>query len=106
MKNTISVILFGLLLFCQSAWALDLHTAKAQGLVGETTSGYLAPVNQAPEVLQLVEEINTKRRLEYQEIAQRNNTPLAAVEERAGKLAIEKTLPGQLININGTWQKK
>ena len=28
----------------QNAWAIDLHDAKDQGLVGESQSGYLAAV--------------------------------------------------------------
>ena len=106
MKKTDTLILFGLLLICQPAMALDLHTAKAQGLVGETATGYLAPVKATPEVQKLVNNINAKRIQSYQQIAQRNKTPLNAVEQLAGKKAIEKTPPGQFVNINGSWQKK
>ena len=106
MKKTLTLILFGLLLICQPAMALDLHSAKAQGLVGETTTGYLAAVKNTPEVQKLVNDINAKRKHHYQQIAKRNNTPLNAVEQLAGKKAIEKTPPGQFININGSWRKK
>jgi len=106
MKKTVSLILFGLLLICQPAIALDLQTAKAQGLVGETATGYLAPVKSTPEVKKLVNDINAKRKQHYQQIAQRNKAQLNAVEQLAGKKAIEKTPPGQFVNINGSWQKK
>jgi uncharacterized protein YdbL (DUF1318 family) len=106
MKKTITLILFGLMLACHPALAIDLQTAKAQGLVGETATGYLAPVKATPEAQQLVKSINSKRKQMYKQIAQRNNTPLNAVEQLAGKKAIEKTPPGQFININGSWQKK
>ena len=106
MKKFAALLLFGLLLVCQPALALDLHTAKARGLVGETATGYLAPVKASPEVQKLVQSINAKRRQHYQQIAQRNNTPLSAVEQLAGKKAIEKTPPGQYVQINGRWQKK
>ena len=106
MKKTITLILFGLLLICQPAMALDLQTAKAKGLVGETATGYLAPVKSTPEVQKLVNDINSKRKQHYQQIAQRNKTQLNAVEQLAGKKAIEKTPPGQFVNVNGSWQKK
>jgi len=106
MKKTVTLILFSLLLICQPAMALDLRAAKAQGLVGETTTGYLAPVKATPEAQKLVNNINAKRKQHYQQIAKRNKTALNTVEQRAGKKAIEKTPPGQFININGSWQKK
>ena len=91
MYRTITLILFGLLLICSPATALDLSTAKAQGLVGETASGYLAPVKSTPEAQKLVKDINTKRKEHYKQIAQRNKTPLNTVEQLAGKKAIENT---------------
>lgn len=106
MKKTITLILLGLLLLCQPAMALDLRTAKEQGLVGETTSGYLAPVKATPEVKKLVATINAKRKQHYTQISQRNKTPLKGVEQLAGKKAIEKTPAGQFVNVNGSWKKK
>ncbi len=106
MKKTITLILFGLLLICQPALALDLQTAKAQGLVGETATGYLAAVKATPDAQRLVSDINGKRKVHYQQIAQRNKTALSAVEQLAGKKAIQKTPAGQFVNINGAWQKK
>ncbi|MGE4560259.1 MAG: YdbL family protein [Desulfobulbus sp.] len=92
---------------CQTAFALDLQTAKSQGMVGETPTGYLAPVRQAGgEVGQLVQSINQQRRQQYQQIAQRNNTTLQAVEQLAGKQAMDKTPPGQFILVNGSWTRK
>jgi uncharacterized protein YdbL (DUF1318 family) len=106
MKKTVTLILFSLLLLCQPALALDLQTAKAQGLVGETATGYLAPVQATPAVQQLVNDINGKRKLHYQQIADRNKTALSAVEQLAGKKAMNKTPAGQFILVNGVWQKK
>jgi len=106
MKKIITLFLFGLLLICQPAVALDLQSAKAQGLVGETATGYLAPVKATPEVKQLVATINARRKQVYNQISQRNKTPLHAVEQLAGKKAIAKTPAGQFVNINGSWQKK
>ena len=90
MKKTVTLILFGLLLICQQAFALDLNSARAQGLVRETAAGYLAPVKTTPEVQKLVNSINAERKQLYQQIAQRNNTPLNVVEQRAGKKLIKQ----------------
>ncbi len=106
MKKTVTLILFSLLLICQPAIALDLQSAKAQGLVGETASGYLAPVKATDEAKKLVGDINTKRKQHYQKIAKSNNTPLSTVEQLAGKKAIAKTPAGQFIHVNNSWQKK
>jgi uncharacterized protein YdbL (DUF1318 family) len=107
MKRYITFLFIALLLCAQTVFALDLQTAKAQGLVGETPAGYLAAVqNGNSEVVQLVQSINAQRKQYYQEIAQRNNTPLQAVEQLAGKKAIEKTPAGQFIRVNGAWLKK
>ena len=101
------LLIISLLFCCQTVYALDLQTAKTQGLVGETPTGYLAPVQGGNnEVGQLVQSINAQRQEEYQKIAQRNNTPLQAVEQFAGKQAMEKTPGGQFILLDGAWKKK
>ncbi len=99
-------MVFALLLICQPAFALNLQEAKVSGLVGETATGYLAPVKASPEVQELVDTINAKRKAHYQKISSRNKTSLNAVEQLAGKKAIEKTPTGQFINVDGNWVKK
>lgn len=106
MKKTIFFLITALFITCQAGFTLDLQTAKAQGLVGETLTGYLAPVKSTPEAQQLVKTINGKRKAMYKQIALRNGTSLQAVEQLAGKKAIEKTAPGQFIKSGGGWQKK
>ena len=94
------------LVFSMAVFAIDLHDAKQQGLVGETETGYLEAVKTSKEAIAVVEEINDQRREEYQRIASKNNIPIAAVEALAGKKAIEKTPAGQYVKINGNWTKK
>ncbi|HEB50768.1 MAG TPA: DUF1318 domain-containing protein [Desulfobulbus sp.] len=107
MKKYIVLLFLVLSLVCQPAFAIDLKTAKTRGLVGETATGYLAPVKApSPEVAKLIRTINAKRKQQYEKIARRNKTSLQAVEILAGKKAIEKTPPGQFIKINGVWKKK
>ena len=48
-------------LFSAVAMALTLDEAKQQGRVGETLSGYIAPVKQDAETLALVKRINAGR---------------------------------------------
>lgn len=99
----------GLILAAAPAQALELHEAKARGLVGETPTGYLGIVapNAGAEVKALVARINAARRERYQEIARRNGTDLATVEALAGKKAIEATPSGQYVqDAGGRWIKK
>ena len=101
------LLAFALLLTSQSIFAIDLQTAKKQGLVGETASGYLAPVTPAKnDVKALVSDINNKRKQRYKAIAKRNATSLQAVEQLAGKKAIEKSKAGSYVKPNGHWIKK
>jgi uncharacterized protein YdbL (DUF1318 family) len=90
-----------------SAWAIDLGSAKSQGLVGETPQGYLAAVgNPSAEVKSLIKNINSQRKKQFDAIAKKNGTSLEAVEQMAGKTAINKTSPGNFVQINGAWKKK
>jgi len=107
MKKIIYSLLLGLILFAGTTHALDLRSAKNQGLVGETASGYLAPVNTGDAAVKaLVSDINAKRKAHYQGIAKANKTPLQTVEQLAGKKAMGKTPAGQFINNGSGWQKK
>lgn len=92
-----------------NVWALDIDNAKSSGLVGETTTGYLAPVSSSPtpEVRALVQDINSKRKQQYIDIANKRGIPLSAVEKLAAKKAYEKTAPGHYVkNANGAWVTK
>jgi uncharacterized protein YdbL (DUF1318 family) len=94
------------LLMIMPAFAIDLGGAKTQGLVGETSSGYIAAVKASGEVNALVNDINGQRKAYYQKIAKKNSISLQAVEVRAGQKAIGKTPSGQYINSGSGWQKK
>ena len=107
MKTLLAIFTTCLLLIAQPAYSIDLQTAKNQGLVGETTTGYLAAVKSpSPEVSALIESINAKRKQKFKEIAARNNTSLEAVEQLAGKKPIEKSAPGSYVKVGGSWKQK
>ena len=93
-------------LLAQPAFALSLDQAKSQGLLGETPSGYLEAVKPEAAVVALLQDINAKRREEYESIAKKNGTALHTVEALAGKQALEKTAPGNYIKVDGKWLKK
>ena len=89
--------------------AIGLHEAKAQGLVGEQSNGYLGLVkpSASADVRALMRDINAKRKQHYQAIARRNSTALNVVEALAGKKAIERTAAGQYVKLpSGKWVKK
>lgn len=107
MKRIRYIVLLLLLAFSFQAWALNLDTAKSQGLVGEKASGYLGAIQTNSEVMELVSNVNKKRQQAYQRIAAKNGTSLQQVEQVAGKKVIEKTVTGNYIqNANGKWVKK
>jgi uncharacterized protein YdbL (DUF1318 family) len=107
MKKLLLILLFLILLIPQALFALSLDEAKSKGMVGETPSGYLAAITSTPEVSALLKDINGKRKAMYQDIAKKNGTQLNAVEQLAGKKAIEKTPAGQFVQDgSGKWVKK
>ena len=107
MKTLIALFITSLLFAAQPVFAIDLQTAKDQGLVGETTKGYVEAVKKpSAEVKALIEDINSRRKQKFKEIATQRNTSLEAVEQLAGKKAIEKSKPGSWVKIGGSWQQK
>ena len=92
----------------QPAAAIGLNDARAQGLVGETQSGYIAPVKRPnAEVQQLINTVNGKRREHYKSIAARNGVSV----EEVGRLSARKLisgLPGGVYyqSASGGWERK
>jgi uncharacterized protein YdbL (DUF1318 family) len=105
-KFLITIILF---FAAQSAWAIDIHAAKDQGLVGEATSGYLAAV-QSPasnDVKALIADVNKKRKAQFESTAQKTGTTMAQVQNRFYELAVQKTHAGHYYqDAAGKWVRK
>ena len=58
-------------LLAGTAWADTLGSAKNNGLVGETSSGYLEAIKTPDDATRkLIKSINKKRKAEYKKIAQ------------------------------------
>ncbi len=95
------------LLLSMVAFALDLDAAKNQGLVGEQPDGYLGVVKATPAAVELVADINQKRRAAYERIAKQNGITLDQVARLAGQKAIDKTDAGDYVRTpEGQWVTK
>lgn len=107
MKMLKPVLAMMTLLLSMAAFALELDTAKSQGLVGEQTDGYLGVVKATPAAVELAAEINQKRRDAYERIAKQNGITLDQVARLAGQKAIDKTTTGQYVKTpDGQWVEK
>ncbi|CNB54539.1 YdbL family protein [Yersinia similis] len=101
------VVLASSLLYSPHSFALTLEQAKQQGRVGETLSGYLAPVKKDAETLALVEQINLARAEKYQEVAQKNHISTENVAKLAGQKLVNRAAEGEYVRgINGQWMKR
>lgn len=61
MRKRLLTATLALMLLSSPALALTLNEARAQGRVGETLNGYLAPLKQDAQTLALVKQINAAR---------------------------------------------
>ncbi|ELY4663497.1 YdbL family protein [Cronobacter muytjensii] len=101
------VLTLALLLPSPVSVALTLEEARAQGRVGETLTGYLAPVTQDAETTALVARINLARAESYRQVARQNGLPVDAVATMAGQKLVERSKAGEYVRgINGRWMKK
>jgi len=102
-----SLVLAALLMGSLPVFALSLDEAKAKGLVGEKTNGYLGVVASGDaDAKALSDDVNQKRRQAYQDIARREKMDLRTVETLAGKKAMGKTPPGNFVEGPGGWVRK
>lgn len=104
-----SVLLLALtLLLPLAAPALDLDTARSQGLVGEQTDGYVGAVKGegGDDVRKLVSDVNAKRRAAYEQIAREQGTAVEAVAALAGQKQIARMPAGTWIGDGGRWYQK
>lgn len=106
-RNLIAAVL--LAFAWQAAWAIDIHSAKDQGLVGEANTGYLAAVKTPPsaEVSSLISTVNQKRKAEFEKTAASTGATLEQVRLRFYELAVQRTESGHYYqDPDGNWQRK
>jgi uncharacterized protein YdbL (DUF1318 family) len=91
-----------------AAFAIDLSTAKSQGLVGERHDGLIGPVTPpgSGEVQALVAQTNAGRLDLYKKQAQQEGVTLDQYQAVAGSNLIQRTPSGQYVNTGGGWTKK
>lgn len=107
MRKRLLTAALALGLFSSSALALTLGEAREQGRVGETLNGYLAPLRQDKETLELVKQINAARSESYQQLADDNNLPVDEVAKMAGQKPVSRAQPGEYVQgLNGKWLRK
>ena len=94
-------------LIAAPALALDLHSARSQGLVGEKADGYVAAITPSAEVNELVNEVNAKRRAEYTRISKQNGQSVDVVSKLAAPQIQQGLEAGSMVqDANGGWKKR
>ncbi|TAK98591.1 MAG: DUF1318 domain-containing protein [Rhodospirillaceae bacterium] len=89
------------------AHAIDLDSARTQGLVGERADGLVSAVSNAPGVPALVQSVNAARLESYREIAAKEGTKLDAVQAVAGAKQVQKARENgwYYMDASGAWKK-
>lgn len=85
------------------------QAARAEGLIGEKTDGYLGFVTPpSPAVKALVDDLNIKRKAKYTEEALANGATVEEMAFRTGcRLIKERTVPGEKYQApDKTWKTR
>ncbi len=108
MKHTNTIILAAVaVLWALPALALDLSTARVQGIVGEKADGYITALKTSAESEALVEEVNTKRHAEYARISKENGQPVDVVAKLAAAQVIQNLPAGaKYQDASGNWKTR
>ncbi|MDI3324128.1 YdbL family protein [Pontibacterium granulatum] len=108
-QHILTMFALALSLVATSAWATSMDEAKAKGLIGERTNGYLGIVvsNPPSDIRRLVNDINEKRKAAYKKSAASAGAEQGVFELRMGQRLQQRTPRGQYIQLqNGNWKKK
>lgn len=111
MKNFLRIALVGIFLLnlpVSGAYAMDVSTAKSQGLIGERPDGLLGIVTPpgSADVQALVKKTNEGRMNIYVGMSQKQGVPLPQIQSIAAESLMIRTPPGQYILSNGAWVQK
>ncbi len=90
-----------------TAFAMNLQSARNDGIVGERLDGYVEVLKPSTEAKELANDVNERRRAEYQRISNENKQPVDIVAKLAAKQIIERLESGQFYQSpNGQWVRK
>jgi hypothetical protein len=109
MRKLFALVALLAVIAASPAWAIDLTSAKAEGLVGEQTNGLIGAVTSSPtpEVTQLIDTVNAGRTKIYKQNAAEQKLGVDQVGAIAGEKLQAATPKGQYIqNAAGKWVKK
>jgi len=106
-SNSLVIVAAVAVLWAFPALAIDLQTARSQGLVGEKTDGYIAAIGSSGEAKSLVAEVNAKRRAEYTRISKENGQTVDVVAKLAAAQVIEGLPKGAMYqDESGSWKQR
>ena len=113
MKNIQSILLrvaavmMLFMVFAVPASALDIKTARLNGLAGEVDNGLLAiPADAPADAEELIADINKLRRSEYAKVAAQNNLTIDVVGEMMFQKIYSRLPAGTWVKVQGKWIKK
>jgi uncharacterized protein len=109
LQSLLLIVGLSLAMLPGAASAAILDPYKANGWVGERPDGLAGVVTpSAPaEAKAAVQRVNAERMVEYNRIAAKEKTPVAAVQAIVGKKLIDQAAKGTYImNAQGQWVKK
>lgn len=114
MKNSVEMLIVAVLLGGTATSAVAqrdpaYQSARASGLVGEKTDGYLGFVSApSPAIKALVDDINIKRKAAYSKEAMANQATVEEMAFRNGcRLIAERTVVGEKYQTpTGAWKTK
>ena len=98
-----------LLSVSSTSFALSMAEAKSQGLIGETSTGYLASVKSSPSsaVSALIKTINQQRKAAFAGKAAKAGVSIEVMSKRVAQRLFEKAAKGTFLkNASGKWYRK
>ena len=93
--------------FAVPAFALDIKTARLNGLAGEVDNGLLAiPPGSPVDAEELIASVNNSRRAEYAKVAAQNNLTIDIVGEMMFQKIYSRLPADTWVKVQGKWIKK
>jgi uncharacterized protein YdbL (DUF1318 family) len=95
------------ILIAGPAMAMDLHSARAAGIIGEKNDGYVAVLQKSADADALAAGVNAKRKAAYAKISAANKQPVDVVAKLAAPQIVAKLESGAKYQAaDGSWKTK